>query len=407
MSDTPTTSDSAKPNRRTKTTWKVRFTKWGLLLFSLTLTLLALEVATRYLTDIVPPLTVKDPVIGKRYLKSFEGLVFNPESHRKVLMRFNRYGFRGPDHKQEKPAGVRRVAILGDSMVAALSVDEEQTMVRRVEAMLRESNPEVQWEVMNFGVAGSSPGQEIVLYRELVSKFQPDIVLCGYFVGNDLSDNCNRLSMNPRIYFDLDENGELYQLPFSSNRALASQFLNRYSRFYIWQKTLSLKVRNNARALVREVAPGQLIYCRQESEDLAHAWKLSAATVEALDKAVRADGAQFAVVMIPSCEQVYDDFFQEVADISVELGPHFDQHYPDERMGAICAEAGISFFTMVDDFRQAAPSASYKVKDEWVFHNGIGHFNEKGNEIAATAVHRFLTQGVPEVATLPLVGNVH
>ena len=383
-----------EPRRPTKPRRGRQFAK-RLALLGGTVLLLALcaEIFTRLFTDTIPPLTVKDPLVGQHYIRSFEATVYVPEADRKVLLRFNRAGFRGPDRPFEKPEGVRRIAILGDSMVASMGVDEEDTMVCRLERMLNESHPEVKWEVFNFGVSGASPGQEMVLYRELVSRWDPDVVLCGFFVGNDLADNCSRLSHNPRIYFDLDDDGNLYQLPFSAKRASVNYFLNRYSRFYVWQRVAVNGARHKVMRRAGVLSPGEWIFCRNEPHKVAHAWKLCDAVNRAFRQEVEIRGGRFAVLLIPSARQIYQDAFQSVVQKAGKLAEHFDQSYPDQRMAELCREAGIPLLTMTDDFRRAAPGATTKVKHEWLFHQGTGHFNERGNLLAARAVHRFLTGG--------------
>jgi len=389
-----------------KSWWKQIAKKLALLLGTLVVLTALLEIGARLFTDTIPPLTVRDPAVGQHYLESFEGMVYVPEAGREVYLRFNKVGFRGPDRPWQKPEGVRRVAVLGDSMIASLAVDEEDTMVCRLERMLNQSHPDVTWEVFNFGVSGASPGQELVLYRELVSRFQPDIVLCAFFVGNDLADNCRRLSHSPRIYFDLDESGDLYQLPFSARRARLSQFLNRYSRFYVWQKGAFLKTRKKVRASAGLMAPRQWIYCRKENQDVAHAWKLSGEVIKAFHHEAESRGARFAVVMIPPALQIYENSFQRMLEKVGDLAPHFDPDYPDQRMGELCREAGVPFLSMLEDFREAAPSANSKVKQEWLFLLGEGHFNERGNALAARAIHRFLTRGDPnQLAGRPFVGR--
>jgi len=378
--------------------------KLALLACTLLVLLAGAEIATRLLTNTIPPLTVKDSVIGQHYVPSFNETVYVPEAEREVALRFNRWGFRGPDWPREKPEGVRRVAVLGDSMIASLAVDEKDTLVCRLQRLLDQSHPEVKWEVLNFGVSGASPGQELVLYRELASRWSPDIVLCAYFVGNDLADNCRRLSHNPRIYFDLDSQGKLHQVPFSASKAKASYYMNRYSRFYVWQKDAVNKLRKRVMNRAGVVAPGEWIFCREESEKLAHAWKLTGEIHREFRREVESRGAKFAVVLIPSAWQIYTDVFQRILDNAGEKTPHFDPNYPDERLEGLCAEAGIPFLSMSADFREAAPGASTKNRDEWLFHQGHGHFNRRGNEIAAQAVHRFLTQGTEQAtARQPLI----
>lgn len=396
-----------QPDRQVRPAWWKKIVK-RLALLAVTLLLLAAgaETATRLLTD-TAPLMVRDPATGSHYIAGFQGEVYVPEVDRRIRLRFNRVGFRGPDRPFEKPEGVRRIAVVGDSFVAAVSVEEEETMVCRLEAMLNRSHPGVRWEVLNFGVSGSGTGQELLLYQRLVHRFEPDVVLCAFFVGNDLSDNCNRLSSQPRIYYDLDEQGHLHQVPFSPNRARASALLNRYSRFYVWQKGLFRRARNNLRAQIGQLANGDWVFCRKEPEDVARAWKITGELLKAFRREVESRGSLFAVVLLPSPRQIYKDYFQDMLELTGELAGHFDPEYPEQRLGALCREAGIPLLTMIDDFRQAAPSASIALKQDQLYNGGAGHFNRRANAIATRAVHRFLTQaGTQRVAGRPLVAGL-
>lgn len=378
-----------------------------LLLLGVTLLmLLALgEIGLRLFSRTVPPLVEKDPLIGQRYLRSFSAEIYVPEAQRVVAVRFNSQGFRGPDRPREKPGNARRVAVLGDSMIASLGVNEQDTFVCRLEELLRRSHPQWQWEVLNYGVSGASPGQELALYRELVHQWRPDIVLGCFFTGNDLADNCRRLSNNPRIYFDLDEHGQLQQLPYSAERAAVSAWLNRHSRLYVWQRELVNAARHRVLENVGTLEPGQKIFSTQESDDLAYAWRLSAAIQAELQRQVTAHGAQFAVILLPCNFQVYRDSFEKLRTLAGPLGPHFDADHPDRRLGQLCREANIPFVSLSKDFRAAAPAGKSDVREQWLFHQGFGHFNEQGNALAAQVVHRFLTQGEPGAAP-PLVNQL-
>jgi hypothetical protein len=45
---------------------------------------------------------------------------------------------------------------------------------------------------------------------------------------------------------------------------------------------------------------------------------------------------------------------------------------------------------LTPEFRAAAPQASTEHQDEWLFQRGVGHFNERGHELAAEVLHRHL-----------------
>jgi hypothetical protein len=368
-----------------------RLRRWRGNLAVLAVTLLVLlavaEAATRLLGAGEPPLLVFDPTVGKRFRAGFHGRVYVPEAGREVDLRFNREGLRGPDRPRAKPPGTRRVAVIGDSMIAAVATDEEHTLVRRLEVLLNTKRRPggAPWEVLNFGVSSSSTGNELVLYREVASRYEPDVVLCAFFVGNDLADNSHRLTSAPRIYFELDEGGALRQRPFSAaadGEGLGG-WLDRHSRFYMWQKTALREVRGRARSWLGRAESAHWIFSRTEPPAVAEAWRLTGKLLSAFRTEVEARGSRFAVVMIPSAEQIYDDLWQDVRRQAGEAGKDFDRNYPQERLGTLCRDAGIPLVTMTAELRAFATASSSKVPEQWLFHQGRWHLNAEGHRIAA------------------------
>jgi len=375
-----------------------RFRELVLLFVTLGFLAIILEVGARMLTDTQPNLRQRDALIGYRYARSTSADIYVEEADRTVRMRFNNVGFRGPDYTRENPANVTRIAFLGDSMVAALQVDETDSMVFLLEQMLNSVASENRWEVMNFGMSGASPGQAIAVWREEVIHFNPDIVLLGYFVGNDLANNCKCLgSARDRIYFDIDDDGVYRQQPNSEPGVALSQFLNRNSRLYVWQKSAFRPLKQLLRGGIQNGQPvrlfeaGNWIYSQREDPDIAYAWKLTGEAVKTLHREVTAQGARFAVVMVPHGPQIFDDLFDDLISLQPDLQGYFSQDYPDRRLGELARVYGVPFFSMLDDFRAAAPGRSATIDEELLFfHGGLGHFNEKGNLIAAQSVYKFL-----------------
>ena len=103
---------------------------------------------------------------------------------------FDADGMREPGLKIEKPAGVYRIALLGDSMVEGLQVPIEQTFGKLVEKRLNgESNRSV--EILNFANSGYSTVQEYLLLKEKVFKYHPDLVVLGY-MNRDMFEKLDR-----------------------------------------------------------------------------------------------------------------------------------------------------------------------------------------------------------------------
>jgi hypothetical protein len=354
---------------------------------SLAITLLAAEAATRAFSAVDRPLDYRDPVVGKTYLPGYARTVYVDECNCDVYLRFNREGFRGADLPYEKAPGVRRIALIGDSMVAAVATPEELTLAGRLAPLLDVATAGARWEVMNFGVSGSSTAQELVLYRERVRRYHPDVVVLAFFLRNDVIDNSPRLGTNPRIYFDLDEQGALVALPFSRARAEQSRWLSEHSRFYVWQKLMLSRIRGRWGRVDRS----RLVYIADPDDDLAHAWQLTEALLGGFAHEVERDGARFVVAALPPAELVYDDVWEELRRRSGPERDRFRRDYPEQRISDMCRAASIPFIGMTDAFRAAAPHASSTADGEVLYFEGIGHFNERGNQIAAQTVTAALT----------------
>ncbi len=97
----------------------------------------------------------------------------------KEPVHINSHGFRGPDWRDKKPAGVFRVACLGDSSTFGWSVGEEDTYPYQLEELLEEECV-FDVEVMNLGVTGYTSLQGKELMRTRVMEWQPDLVVFAF-----------------------------------------------------------------------------------------------------------------------------------------------------------------------------------------------------------------------------------
>ncbi len=376
--------------------------KVGILLTTLVSLLLILEVATRLLTDLEPPLIHNHDVLGTTFVPGYQGRVFVPESDQYVDLRFNRDGMRGGSYDLDKPAGAGRIALVGDSMVAAIGVEEESTSVNLLQSQLAETPGHENCQVMNFGVSGSATGQQLVLYREVVRHYRPDVVVCAFCIWNDFSDNCRQLSSSPhRIYFDLDDDGQLRQLKLSKHKSHLSAWLNQHSRFYLWQKQAT---RATAARTIRNVGvlpKCKLIYNSEPSEKLEQAWQITERLIETFQREVEQDGSQFVLALLPSADQIHNENWNRLIRNAGSLASQMDPDYPSQRLGRLCKRIGVPMIDMVDSFRDAAPSRSRRQKEEWHHFRGLGHFNVAGNRLAAHQIYEFLMTNEPLTAGRP------
>ena len=100
--------------------------------------------------------------------------------------RTNSHGQRDRQRTLRKPDGVRRVLLLGDSVVEGYGLPESETMARRLEELYADGST----EVLNFGVSAYCTRAEIELLEVKGLRFEPDVVIL-VFVENDFY-NFNR-----------------------------------------------------------------------------------------------------------------------------------------------------------------------------------------------------------------------
>jgi lysophospholipase L1-like esterase len=111
----------------------------------------------------------------------------------------NAYGFRDREWTLAKPAGVRRVMIVGDSFVEGTMADDDETIPRAFEAAAARAGRAV--EAMNFGVMGADLSHDFQLIDDAVPLFAPDAVLLVLF-ANDLPPPAFDVVRAPAERFD-------------------------------------------------------------------------------------------------------------------------------------------------------------------------------------------------------------
>ena len=95
----------------------------------------------------------------------------------------NTDGMRDINFPADKPAGVKRIAFTGDSMVEGYQVAPEQTFVKLIADRFTKDGITAQG--LNFGMSGYSTVQNLYLFKEKVLKYHPDMVVVAYHIGDN------------------------------------------------------------------------------------------------------------------------------------------------------------------------------------------------------------------------------
>lgn len=137
-----------------------------------------------------------DPLLGWAHEPGQEG-IFEARQFR-THVRINQAGLRDREHTYDRPDGVKRILVVGDSFAWGYGVEDADRFSQRLESM-----PGV--EVINAGVSGYSTDQELLWLTNEGVKYEFDLVILA-LTGNDLGDNhrdlVNTIYYKPRFVND-------------------------------------------------------------------------------------------------------------------------------------------------------------------------------------------------------------
>lgn len=335
---------------------------------SMVLALVCLEIAVRATVGFVepsnagevePPLVEEGTVPGARYAlkRGAEGRHAFPSDPRgyfdpdgSLTYRTNALGFRGPETREEKPAGTFRIIGLGDSFTFGRGVRFEDTFLARLQQRLDDAAGAGRFEVLNWGTAGFDTTDEAALLAYRGPAFDPDLVILCFFL------NDTRPGPTARAFNRVPERSE--RPAWRRASAFLDQLADRLDRGRRLEKLIA-----DYHAAYRDDAPG---------------WRdARAALTRARDQA-RREGFQLVVMIFPV-----------LWDLSGP-SPFLDLH---ARVAAFAASLGLPVLDLLPAF------AGHDGPELWA-HPVDQHPGPEAHAIAAEALFAFLR----DEGLLPLAG---
>jgi hypothetical protein len=153
---------------------RVNFAAWRNRFILLTVTLLITSVAAEFMTRWV---------FRNVTTSADNGGYFSRRWYRLESVRPNAAGFREREFNPVKPAGVYRIAVVGDSFTYGNGIRQAD----RYSDVLQSHLPS-HFEVLNFGVAGANTPEHLHLVQYLLKELNPDFILLQWYV-NDVEDD--------------------------------------------------------------------------------------------------------------------------------------------------------------------------------------------------------------------------
>ncbi len=95
----------------------------------------------------------------------------------------NDLAMRSPPITLAKPAGVRRIEVLGDSISFGWGVNQEQTFEAELQKLFERSAPG-KYQVLNLAVSGYNTQDEVNLFLHRGALMEPDLIVLGYCLND-------------------------------------------------------------------------------------------------------------------------------------------------------------------------------------------------------------------------------
>jgi hypothetical protein len=329
----------------------------------------------------------------------------------KAYLKINSLGYRDIEHRKQKPPGVFRIAVLGDSFTEARQVDIAATFWKRLEAHLQ-GRPEFsnrRVEVLNFGIGGYGPTQEFLTLKKHVLDFSPDLVILAFCPGNDLSSNSKQIvSQVNRSFtpFYVLRDGQL--VLDNSFRDLSIDYLQRRFLLASIHYSRILEIVNQARRVVvlramqqqpnksYEIGLLDEEFLEPKDEVWKEAWRVNDAILAEMNKEVLQAGARFVLVTLTTPIQV-DPNVAKREQLQRSLGVS-DLFYTERRLRQLGQMLGFPVITLAERLQHAATQSGEYLHGFENSGMGTGHWNERGHHLVA----EILAEEIPGILKRPV-----
>lgn len=225
------------------------------------------------------------------------------------IQKVNHLGLRGRETTVEKPAGTRRIVMLGDSFTMGKGVKDDETFSVLVEKTLQSSLTACgggSLEVLNGGIDSYAPILSYIQFDRELAKLGPDLVVFNL----DHSDLIQEAAYRRQAIHDA--NGEIVAVPQLEGRSLYERFLNWATRNLFFTRVLlvyvnramnyrDLTVRSAVNELGRETFAHTL---EADAVDRTKQWNDMFESIGRIKHKAESLGAQFLLTTYPWAHQL-------------------------------------------------------------------------------------------------------
>ena len=336
-------------------------------------------------------LFMQDPRIGHRLRPGERTHYSTPEFAADIAI--NSDGVRG-EELGPKPPGERRIAILGDSLVLSVQVDLATTFCAQLERHLNASAT-TRTRVINGGVQGYGPVEELLFYRHVVSRLHPDIVLVFVFVANDAIesiDSAPKLTADPNNVAPATDDAQF--------------FLRRMVRRSMVLQTVRLRVNEVLDWMRPEAAPSLSrplsTYATNPPAEVAKGMQITRDVLATLQREAAARGTRLGIVLIPARLQLNDLDFSYMQASARAAGQELIRDAATKRFTTALAPLGVPMLDLLPVLKAQPDPAG-------LFYKENIHLTPRGHEVVGRALAEFVGSAfaspAPGTAPAPHAGR--
>lgn len=321
-------------------------------------------------------LFMPDPAVGYRLRPGARTRFVTSEFDTHIAI--NAQGVRDDRDIGPKPPNERRIVVLGDSIVLSVQVDEQQTFCALLEKRLNAGGGPVRYRVINAGVQGYGPVEELLFFRRIAKAFQPDLVIETVFVGNDAEDavaSAPRLKGSARSAADALSDSLVSRLRRLVRRSMVLQVLR--------LRVVSVTDRFGGFGAPPE--PPLQTYAAHPAPRIAEGLRISTECIGDIAADASAVGAKTMVMLVPARFQVDDADYKRLWQAVHDTGGELVRDAATDRFASALAPLRLPRLDVLPVLRGAPPGPD-------LFFQQTVHLTPRGHEVVAAALERFLKQ---------------
>lgn len=381
--------------------------KWLIGLALLNVGLIVALIATEFVLNKFSPhyrAIHKDVFDGKYGLSRVKDIAERKwKLNHNMFVKMNSHGFRDKERTYGKKEGVFRILVLGDSMTEALQVPPKQSYPHILETSLNSENGQ-KFEVINLAVPGFNTAYEYLMFNYLGLKYQPDLVILPFFIGDDVRDNSSVIEKALVDSDDEEINNNLISilgngkvdgkalkigvngsgreetkrdkggLPHIIKRASVSLFPNIYYSLVDCVKDKP------------GITAYHQVYAEEYSPRWQNDWNVTKSLISGLANELRMSDTEFLVVVIPNEFEFRPDKWNKVLHKNPKMKTvNFDVKKPERILKEFLETNNIDYLLLRPKFEEY----SGKTGKDLYLYDGL-HWNSDGHALVAQLIYRKL-----------------